>query len=107
MKKGIMIIGHGSRYNYNKWVMEEQKKRLEGKGFRNVYIGFNETTYPLVEDVLEDMVKDGIDHVVAIPFFIACGLHIMRDIPEKLGMPHGANKASVKKKGKNIFIELW
>lgn len=95
MKKGIMIIGHGSRYNYNKWVMEEQKRRLEGMGFENIYIGFNETTYPLVNDVLSEMVSDGIEEVIAIPFFIASGLHITRDIPNKLGIEQGSNGGEV------------
>ncbi|MDR1954898.1 MAG: sirohydrochlorin cobaltochelatase, partial [Candidatus Methanoplasma sp.] len=102
MKKGIMIIGHGSRYNYNKWIMEEQKKRLEEKGFENIYIGFNETTYPLVDDVLKNMASDLIDEVVAVPFFIASGLHITRDIPNKLGIPSGSNMATVEVNGRTI-----
>jgi len=104
MKKGIMIIGHGSRYNYNKWIIEEQKKRLEERGFKNVYIGFNETTYPLVDDTLKEMVANGIDEVVAIPFFIASGLHITRDIPKKLGIPSGSEKATVNVSGKTVRI---
>ncbi|MDR0508830.1 MAG: sirohydrochlorin cobaltochelatase [Candidatus Methanoplasma sp.] len=104
MKEGIMIIGHGSRYNYNKWVVEEQKKRLEEKGFKNVYIGFNKTTYPLVNDVLEDMVADGIDEVAAIPFFIASGLHITRDIPEKLRIPQDSYLAETEVNGKRVRI---
>jgi len=104
MKKGIMIIGHGSRYNYNKWVMEEQKKRLEERGFENIYIGFNETTYPLVNDVVEEMAADGIDEVVAVPFFIASGLHITRDIPNKLGIPNGSDGGTVEVNGKMVSI---
>lgn len=104
MKKGIMIIGHGSRYNYNKWIMEEQKKRLEEMGFDNIYIGFNETTYPLVNDVLVDMVRDGIEEVVAIPFFIASGLHITRDIPKKLGIEPNSNGGIVNVNGMKVTI---
>jgi len=104
MKKGIMIIGHGSRFNYNKWIMEEQKRRLEERGFKNIYIGFNETTYPLVNDVLEEMASDGVDEVVAVPFFIASGLHITRDIPNKLGIPPGSNGAAVEVNGRKVNI---
>ena len=105
MKNGIMIIGHGSRYNYNKWIMEEQKRRLEEKGFKDIYIGFNETTYPLVNDVLKEMAADGIDEVIAIPFFVASGLHITRDIPNKLGIPSGAHSATADVGGKTIRIK--
>lgn len=103
-KKGVMIIGHGSRYNYNKWIVEEQKKRLEDRGFENVYIGFNETTYPLVDDALREMASDGMDEVVAVPFFIASGLHITRDIPNKLGIPSGSDGAEVEVNGRKIRI---
>ena len=104
MKRGIMIIGHGSRYNYNKWVMDEQKRRLEERGFDNVYVGFNETTYPLVNDVLGRMASVGIDDIVAIPFFIASGLHITRDIPGKLGIPTGSSGGIVDIGGMKVNI---
>ena len=38
-KKGIMIVGHGSRYRYNQRTMEIQAERLKDMGFANVYIG--------------------------------------------------------------------
>lgn len=104
MKKGIMIIGHGSRYHYNKWVMEEQKKRLEKMGFENVYIGFNESTEPLVNDVLEEMVADEIDEVTAVPFFIASGRNVNKDIPLRLGIPFGSQYAEIEVRGKKITI---
>lgn len=104
MTKGIMIIGHGSRYNFNKWIMEEQKRRLEDKGFDNVYIGFNETTYPLVNDTLDEMVSNGVDEIIAIPFFIASGLHITRDIPKKLMLPENSTGGTVSVNGRNVQV---
>jgi sirohydrochlorin cobaltochelatase len=100
-----MIIGHGSRYSYNKWIMEEQKRRLEERGFDNIYIGFNETTYPLVNDALCEMASEGIDYVVAVPFFVASGLHITRDIPGKLGIPPGASGGCADVNGMKIEIK--
>ena len=83
-KKGIMIVGHGSRYEYNKNIMELQKERLTKIGYKNVYIGFNETSHPFIEETLVKMADEGIEEIVAIPFFIASGLHMTRDIPPKL-----------------------
>ena len=74
-KKATLIVGHGSRYEYNKKIMELQKERLEKMGFENVYIGFNETSHPFIGETMEQMAADGIEEVVAIPFFIASGLH--------------------------------
>ena len=85
-KKATLIVGHGSRYEYNKKIMELQKERLEKMGFENVYIGFNETSHPFIGETMEQMAADGIEEVVAIPFFIASGLHMTRDIPPKLGL---------------------
>ena len=47
-KKATLIVGHGSRYEYNKKIMELQKERLEKMGLENVYIGFNETSQPFI-----------------------------------------------------------
>jgi len=102
--KGIMIVGHGSRFNFNKWVMEKQKERLEDLGFDNIYIGFNETSIPLAGDVLNIMAGDGIDEVIAVPFFIASGLHITRDIPNKLGIPQNSDGGVVDVNGKKVTI---
>ena len=102
--KGIMIIGHGSRFNFNKWVMDKQKERLEDMGFENIYIGFNETSIPLAGDTLALMVADGIDEVIAVPFFVASGLHITRDIPNKLGIPNNSDGGIVDVEGKQVRI---
>jgi sirohydrochlorin cobaltochelatase len=105
-KKGIMIVGHGSRYGYNKKTMELQVERLTAMGFGNVYIGFNETSRPFIEDTLLEMAGDGIDEIIAIPFFIASGLHITRDIPPKLGLGDGTMDADVNIGGKKIKMHL-
>ena len=102
--KGIMIVGHGSRFNYNKWVMERQKERLEDMGFENIYIGFNETSIPLAGDTLNIMAAEGIDEVIAVPFFIASGLHITRDIPAKLRIPQNSDGGVVDINGKSVTI---
>ena len=105
-KKGILIIGHGSRYGYNKKIMELQADRLAAMGFGNVYIGFNETSAPSIEESMARMADDGIEEVIAMPFFIASGLHMTRDIPPKLGLSGGVRDAAVKIKGKNMMVHF-
>ena len=82
-RKGVLILGHGSSYRYNERIMELQQQRLKEMGFKDVYIGYNKMSEPTIEESLSQMVKDGIDEVIAIPFFIASGLHMERDIPPK------------------------
>ncbi|MDR0778592.1 MAG: sirohydrochlorin cobaltochelatase [Methanomassiliicoccaceae archaeon] len=105
-KKGIMIIGHGSRYEYNKKIMELQADRLTAMGFKNVHIGFNETSHPFIEETLIRMAEDGIEEIAAIPFFIASGLHITRDIPPKLRLKENEKDAEIEVNGKKIMMHF-
>lgn len=102
--KGILIVGHGSRYDYNKNVMELQAKRLREKGFERVYIGFNEASEPSIEDAMISMARDGIDDVMVIPFFIASGLHMTRDIPPKIGLASGVREGTVDIEGRSMNV---
>ena len=47
---------------------------------------FNE---PNVEEGLAEMRKKDIDYLVAIPMFLAKGIHVLHDIPEILGLSEG------------------
>ncbi|HJJ61336.1 MAG TPA: sirohydrochlorin nickelochelatase, partial [Methanocorpusculum sp.] len=47
---------------------------------------FNE---PSVEEGLAEMRKKDIDYLVAIPMFLAKGIHVLHDIPEILGLSEG------------------
>lgn len=101
---GIMIIGHGSRYGFNKSIMELQAQRLRDLGYSNVYIGFNETSSPKITETLRDMVNDGIDKIIALPFFIASGIHMERQIPGKLGLDQDSDAGVVDVDGRKIMV---
>ena len=104
-KEGVLIIGHGSKLNFNKEIMELHAQRLREMGFKDVRIGFNETSAPLIEETLEKMVKDGVDVIFALPLFIASGVHLTEDIPEKLGIPKNSSGGTVKINGKTVTIK--
>jgi len=104
-KDGILIIGHGSKLNFNKDIMELHAQRLREKGFEDVYIGFNEISSPLIEEVLETMASDGVDTIYALPLFIASGIHLTEDIPGKLGVPEGGSVGSVVVNGKKMAVK--
>ena len=107
VKRGVLIAGHGSRFSFNKGVMEMQADLLRSKGFPDVYIGFNETSIPLIKDALEEMVEDGFDDIVVLPFFVASGLHVTRDIPMKhLGLERNSTGGEVEVNGRKVTIHL-
>jgi len=106
MSKAVLIIGHGSRLMYNKSTMEKQADVLRDMGYDNIYIGFNETSLPTIRDSMQDMAMDGVDEVVALPFFIASGLHMTRDIPPKLGLEDGMTENTVNVDGHDIKVHF-
>ncbi|MDR3282902.1 MAG: sirohydrochlorin cobaltochelatase [Candidatus Methanoplasma sp.] len=105
-KRGIMIMGHGSTMAFNRAVMELHVGILRQKGFDNIYIGYNEASDPLISVALEGMVADGIDEILCLPFFIASGLHMTRDIPAKLGIPGNVSEVTSEVNGKKIKIHF-
>ena len=105
-RKGVLILGHGSSYRYNERIMELQQQRLKEMGFQDVYIGYNKMSKPTIEDSLSQMVKDGIDEVIAIPFFIASGLHMEDEMPPKLGLEKGVKDGMVTIDGKKIMMHF-
>ena len=52
------------------------------------------------------MVKEGVEEIIAMPFFIASGLHITRDIPRGLGIPENSSGGDVNVGGKNVKIHF-
>ena len=107
MKRGILIAGHGSRFAFNKGVMDMQSELLRKKGYDNIYVGFNETSFPLIKDALHEMVADGFDDIIVLPFFVASGLHVTRDIPCKhLGLERNSKGGVVEVDGKKVTIHM-
>lgn len=93
--------------SFNKGVLDVQADRLRAKGYDNVYVGFNETSFPLISDTAEDMVADGCDRIILLPFFVASGLHVTRDIPMKhLGLPRDATDGTSNIGGKDVEIHI-
>ena len=105
-KKAILIVGHGSRYTYNKNIMLLQKERLEAMGFGNIYIGFNEASKPTIQEAMSSISADGFEEVIAVPFFIASGLHMTRDIPPKLCLSEGQREGPVNVDGRTLIMHF-
>lgn len=107
MKTGILIGGHGSTMSFNKGVLDMQADRLRAKGYDNVYVGFNETSFPSLAEAATEMVRDGYDRIVILPFFVASGLHITRDFPMKhFGLPRDATDGVWECEGREVAIHI-
>lgn len=107
MTTGIMIAGHGSTMAFNKGVLDMQADLLRSRGYDNVYVGFNEFSIPSIRETAEEMVKDGYDDIIVLPFFVASGLHVTRDIPMKhFGLPRDATDGEVEIERKRVRVRI-
>ncbi|AGI48238.1 hypothetical protein TALC_01253 [Thermoplasmatales archaeon BRNA1] len=88
MTKGILIVGYGTRTGNLTDILESQAARLRARGRKNIYVSYFRISEPTIPDAIAKMAADGIDDVLAIPYYIAEGRMTLELIPEKLGIGH-------------------
>jgi hypothetical protein len=81
----IILMGHGSRVPGAGKDMEEVAQRLKDKyGYPRVEICFISRLGPHFPEIFEKCVNQGAKKVLAIPYFLHEGLHLLLDIPEMM-----------------------
>jgi precorrin isomerase len=81
----IILMGHGSRVPGAGKDMEEVAQRLKDKyGYPRVEICFISRLGPHFPEIFEKCVSQGAKKVLAIPYFLHEGLHLLLDIPEMM-----------------------
>ncbi|WP_202320661.1 sirohydrochlorin cobaltochelatase [Archaeoglobus neptunius] len=103
MRKGLLIVGHGSQLNHYRKVMELHKKRIEESGaFDVVKIAFAaRKRRPMPDEAIREM---DCDIVFVVPLFISYGLHVTEDLPDMLGFTHGEGIKEGEFDGKKVVI---
>ena len=87
---GILLVGHGSRLEYNKELVTATAEMMREKRPENVIKScFLEYCSPNIPDGLDSMRCEDIDVLIAVPLFLSKGVHILHDIPELLGLETG------------------
>ncbi len=102
-RKGMLLVGHGSKLPYNKELIETTAGIIAKK--TDEYLvkpGFMSLNTPTVEDQLEAFRKEDIEMLVVVPLFLAKGVHINKDIPELLGLPEGGRHGTFQLNGKAV-----
>lgn len=96
MKTGLLLVGHGSRLEYNKQLITTTAELMkEQKPDYLIKSCFMEFSNPTVTEGLEEMKKEDIDTLVVVPLFLAKGMHILRDIPNLLHLEQGSKKGEL------------
>ncbi len=104
-KIGILALGHGSKLPYNKDVVSGVAE-LIAKKYKNIVVrtGFMNMNNPTMKEGLEAFKGTGVTTIVAVPIFLAHGVHTTEDIPQILGISRESRKTKIKLDGRNITL---
>ena len=83
--KALIIVAHGSRKdssNEEVKALGEKVKCLQDKHYTFVMTAFLEFAAPSLEESMLSCINKGASEIVILPYFLASGNHVTRDIPE-------------------------
>jgi sirohydrochlorin cobalto/nickelchelatase len=102
-KKGMLLVGHGSKMPYNQELVEKTAALIKAKNSDFIVkCGFMNMNTPTIRDSLNEFKKEQIDVLVVVPLFLAKGVHIEKDIPGEIGLLEGTKKGSFALNGNSI-----
>jgi len=82
VRRGVLIVGHGSRREEANQDVREAARRIGGRGgFELVEAAFLEIARPDIAEGFARLVGRGARHVVVHPYFLSPGRHTRGDIP--------------------------
>ena len=96
-KRGLLLIGHGSRTGDSAAVLRKTATLMMEKTNCRIFPAFLEFDLPSVTDAINAVKRTDVEEVVAVPMLLARGTHTEKTIPELLGMAPG------KKEGELLF----
>lgn len=102
--KGLLLVGHGSRLQYNKELITTTAEMMKANGGDHLIKScFLEYSNPTVSEGLDTMSKEDLEILIVVPLFLAKGIHILRDIPKLLGLPAGKKRGTFTLEGGRVI----
>ncbi len=101
---GILVLGHGSTLPYNRELVESlaQIIRKNHSGpVRTAYLNMNE---PRIPEGLKSFEGTNVTRIVALPLFLAHGVHTREDIPRELGVDEKNRRGFVNIGGEDVEV---
>ncbi len=102
---GVLVLGHGSSLPYNKEVVSAVAEMI-GNGDETMVVktAFLNLDTPTLNEGLKSFEGTGVEKIVALPCFLAPGVHTTQDIPRVLGIKEGENRTTVELNGGEIEL---
>ncbi len=102
---GVLVLGHGSSLPYNKEVVSAVAEMI-GNGDETMVVktAFLNLDTPTLHEGLKSFEGTGVEKIVALPCFLAPGVHTTQDIPRVLGIKEGENQTTVELNGGEIEL---
>jgi sirohydrochlorin cobaltochelatase len=101
---GILVLGHGSSLPFNKELVETYAsliRKIHPGPVRTAYLNMNE---PCIPEGLKSFVGLKIKMIVALPIFLAHGVHTQQDIPRELGVDEQSRRSIVNIGGEEVEV---
>ena len=87
VRYGILLIGHGSRLEYNKQLTEDVAEMMRDRCPKTIIkTSFLESDSPSVNEGLDEMRQESIDVLIVLPFLLPGGVHVLQNIPRLIGL---------------------
>ncbi|HTX60873.1 MAG TPA: sirohydrochlorin nickelochelatase [Methanobacterium sp.] len=126
-KIGVLLISHGSRLPYGEQVINELADIYREKTEYPVVVSYMNMSEPSIPVAVNQLSEEGVNKIIAIPVFLAHGVHTTNDIPKILNIndenghekhshensghvhghshSHGEESIKIKFKGEIIYTE--
>lgn len=84
--KALVVIAHGSRKQSSNQEVEYLCGLMNDlpHDFDFVKTAFLELTDPQLPEIIENLAQEGAKEIKVLPYFLAAGVHVSKDLPELL-----------------------
>lgn len=105
MKSGVIVVGHGSKLDYNKKVVDFTAEKMKSMGLGPVTPAYMQLNGPTIEEGMKWLVSQGVDTIFVQPCFLASGMHLTEDIPMAIGLPIGFKEGQIMVGDKQVTLK--
>jgi sirohydrochlorin cobaltochelatase len=101
---GILVLGHGSSLPYNRELVESLAQMISKNHsgpVRTAYLNMNQ---PGIPEGLGSFAGTKVKKIIALPLFLAHGVHTRQDIPKELGVDLQRRRGMLKIGGEEVEV---